>query len=506
MLSSRETEGAQMRVCGWLSGAACVGLASWLLLATRLNASEREFEVPIGQRHLFMDDIGIASIHKLTRTMHQPVKKGAVIKPDRPWELALQTRCAPAWDPHQKLFKLWMITSTTVPGVGGTTYAESPDGVRWTKPILGQYEVNGSKDNNFVTVDPKLDWPENAIENALYDPDDLEASRRYKGLGNCYGREPLISADGIHWKRLDVPPIPSADESNLNYDPQARLFIATLKTTPGGRRTVTLATSKDFVQWSAPVPVFSADATDQLLAREVIAARLADATLSKPTYVNPADYAADVYNMPIFRYEGLYIGLPAIFYHTADRENDGFHHVQLICSRDMHDWKRLGERQAFIGPSPVDSGAYDLTQILPPSRPIVRGDELWFSYTGIKYRGGAPEGARDMGAVCLAVLRRDGFISLDAGEQEGAVLTCPFTLPRGQFHLNVDATDGRAVGQLCDDNGVAIPGFEASEAISGDRLDVVVEWPNAKLEQLAGRRVRLRIVLRRAQLYSYWIE
>jgi len=109
--------------------------------------------------------------------------------------------------------------------------------------------------------------------------------------------------------------------------------------------------------------------------------------------------------MPIFRYEDLYIGLPAIFYRTADQDGDGFHHVQLICSRDMRDWKRLGDRRAFIGPSPVDSGAYDLTRILPPSRPILRGDELWFYYTGIKYRC-PPEGARDLGAVCLAALRR----------------------------------------------------------------------------------------------------
>jgi len=492
--------------CDWLLGAACVSLLAWLAPASPATAGEAEFEVPAGQRQLFMDDFGIASTHELTRIMHQPAKKGAVIRPDLPWELTLQTRCAPAWDPEQKLFKLWMITSTTIPEIGGTTYAESKDGIRWTKPILGQYEINGSEDNNFVTVDANLGWPANAIENVVYDPYDPDPSRRYKGLGHCYGREPLVSADGIQWRRLDVPPIPSADESNLNYDPQTHAFIATLKTVPGGRRAVNLSTSKDFEHWSAPALVFSADAEDQALAREVITARLADPTLSQPTYVNPAEYAADVYNMPIFRYEGLYIGLPAIFYRTAEREGDGFHHVQLICSRDMRDWKRLGERRAFIGPSPANSGAYDLTQILPPTRPILHGDELWFYYTGIKYRCGAPEGARDHGAVCLAVLRRDGFISLDAAEEEGAVLTRPFALPRGQLHLNVDATNGRAVVQVCDDKSAAIPAFEASEPITGDQLDAVVNWPKANLEQLTGRRVCLRIMLRRAQLYSYWLQ
>jgi hypothetical protein len=457
--------------------------------------------IPVGQRQLFLDDFGIASVDKLTRTMHQPVKRGAVIKPDLPWELSLQTRCAPAWDPGQKLFKLWMITSTTIPEIGGTTYAASKGGIRWTKPFLGQYAINGAKDNNFVTVNANLGWPANAIENVLYDPYDPDPSRRYKGLGHCYGREPLVSADGIQWRRLDVPPIPSSDESNLNYDPQTHIFIATLKTALGGRRAVMLATSTDFEHWSTPVLVFGADAEDQALARKVIAARLADPKLSQPTHLNPAEYAADVYNMPIFRYEGLYIGLPAIFYRTADREADGFHHVQLICSRDLRDWKRLGDRHAFIGPSPVGSGAYDLTQILPPTRPILHGDELWFYYTGIKYRCGAPKGARDLGAVCLAVLRRDGFISLDAGAESGSVTTRPFMLPSAKLRLNAAASRGFVQAALLDANGRVQ--CEA-QPMSGDQLRGKVTWKGPPPS--AGSVLRLRLTARHAALFSYWFE
>ena len=50
------------------------------------------FRVPPGERQLFLDDVGISEINNLNRTMHQPAKKGAVIRPDRPWETALQTR------------------------------------------------------------------------------------------------------------------------------------------------------------------------------------------------------------------------------------------------------------------------------------------------------------------------------------------------------------------------------------------------------------------------------
>jgi hypothetical protein len=51
---------------------------------------EEVVTVPPGQRQLFLDNHGIAQLDNLTRTMHQPAKKGAVITPDLPWESCLQ--------------------------------------------------------------------------------------------------------------------------------------------------------------------------------------------------------------------------------------------------------------------------------------------------------------------------------------------------------------------------------------------------------------------------------
>src|SRR5690606_22348571 len=130
-------------------------------------------------------------------------------------------------------------------------------------------------------------------------------------------------------------------------------------------------------------------------------------------------------------------GLPAMFHATGPIPNypntDGFQIIQLAVSRDLKQWERVADRGRFIGPSRLDSGAYDLTQILPPSEPVVHGDELWFYYTGLKYRstffyeGTYPDGHTvdkpgldpDRGGVCLAVLRRDGFVSLDPVDDEG---------------------------------------------------------------------------------------
>jgi hypothetical protein len=42
------------------------------------------FQVPTGQRQLFLDGLGIADLNGVEKTMHQPEKRGAVLKPDIP--------------------------------------------------------------------------------------------------------------------------------------------------------------------------------------------------------------------------------------------------------------------------------------------------------------------------------------------------------------------------------------------------------------------------------------
>jgi hypothetical protein len=283
---------------------------------------------------------------------------------------------------------------------------------------------------------------------------------------------------------------------------------------------VALATSRDFRTWTDLGLVFQADDSDQQRGKHNIEARRADKTLEQTLYDDPRVYNVDVYNMGVFRYEGIYIGLPAMFHSTGPVPNypntDGFHLVELTCSRDLKEWSRLGDRQPFIGPSRLDSGAHDLTQILPPSAPVVRDDELWFYYTGLKWRssfnyiGTYPSGEpvpipgrdRDGGAVCLAVLRRDGFVSLDAGEHEGSVLTQPFTLPAGKLHVNVDAHQGELRAEVCDKGGQTLA---KSEAIRGDLPHVEIRWQQGKLVDLKDQPVCLRFTLRNASLFSYWL-
>lgn len=472
-----------------------------VLLCTSATVCGVEKEPPL--RHLFLDDQEVGRIEKLRFTMHQPVKKGAVIRPEKPWEQYLETRSAPAWDAASKRWQLWAFTAGD-PG-GHMVYLESADGLEWKRPSLGQFVFRGSKENNILTIDGK-GWPIGAIMNVLLDASESRADRRYKGLAHTHGRDLVVSPDGVRWQRLTAPRLVSRDESNLTYDPIARTYLASMKREGGPLgRSVTLATSKDFEQWTQPELIFHADDEDRKQARAVVETRLAHGTLQKPTYSEPGFAKADVYSMPVFRYESMFVGLPAFFYQTAANPDDGFHLVQLASSRDLRKWNRLGDRKPFLGPSEPGPEVYDTIQILPPSQPILRNNELWFYYTGLRYRY-SPSGVRGLGAVCLATLRRDGFVSLDAGDEEGTLLTKPLALPPGDLHLNVDAGRGRVTVQICDANGEAIPGVDVTSVMQGDHLDAVVAFPKGRLDPIRGKQVTLRLKMVRARLYSYWFQ
>ncbi|RPI85693.1 MAG: hypothetical protein EHM42_06530, partial [Planctomycetaceae bacterium] len=376
------------------------------------NEPQPEIKVPPGRRQLFLDDAGIARQQRLRSVFHPPEKRGAVLRSPDPAK-TVQTRTAPVWHEARQRWLLYVITIDE-------NLWESADGLNWQP----------------------AEKPNQRIDMAVIDPRDPDPARRFKAplLNSGFA----VSADGVHWSKLDLPVISSSDEGNFTFNPDDGLFIHTVKRGGPHGRSVALATSRDFSEWNDLGLVFHADDRDHELGKQHIAARLADVTLEPMRYNHPEAYKVDVYNMGVFWYEGVYLGTPAMFHSTGKVPNypntDGFHLVELTLSRDLKSWQRLGDRQAFIGPSRIGSGAYDLTQIISPSAPVVRDDELWFYYTGLKYRstfdyeGTYPNGRtilvpgrdRDIGAVCLAVLRRDGFVSLEAGDDAGVLTTRRF--------------------------------------------------------------------------------
>lgn len=471
-----------------------------------------------GQRQLFLDDAGTARVERLTRTLHPPDKKGAVIRPDWIRGGHPEIRTAPIWDPETQRFKLWVCMvapDAEMRTHGRSAYYESSDGLHWHAPSVRQMEDPGAREHNLVCI-PFEDGGTGDVYCVVRDPHDPQPARRYKGWTFQRSRKRLVfaaSPDGVAWTRLPVPPLPSEDEFNLSYDHQARRFLATVKVKGPYGRAHALSISEDFERWTEPELIFHADDTDQILAAETIRQHVADPTLRQPLGHHPADYGADIYNFPVCRYEGLYLAFPMVFYHTIrvreGRNYEGFHHIQLACSRDLRQWQRVGDRRPFIAPSPLGAGAYDLLQIVPPSYPVPRGDELWFYYTGLKHRYPPPHPPRDMSAICLATLRRDGFLSLDADQEGGVVTTHPFRWEGERLFLNGDATRGEIACELLDAAERPLPGYERSACIplAADAVRWAVAWQGQdRLPAATVGPIRLRLHVRQAHLYSYWME
>jgi len=113
------------------------------------------------------------------------------------------------------------------------------------------------------------------------------------------------------------------------------------------------------------------------------------------------------------------------------------------------------------------------------------------------------------GAACLAVLRRDGFISLDADDMGGYVLTKPVKVAGRRLFLNLAAPDGEARVELLDAKGGPIPGYSGNllVPVRGDGVRLPVRWKSAKdLSRLRGRTIQLKIQLTNAELYAFWTE
>lgn len=476
---------------------------SFVLLFGGLVAADEARVIPAGQRQLFLDDEVIDTISNLTRTLHQPVKRGAVIRSVNPRQ-TIQTRTAPVWDPGTKQYKLWVL-STDQP------LRVSDDGLHWTAGPA----------------------PDQRIDHVVYDPHDADPSRRFKAALLNEGF--AVSPDGVRWSKLDVPAIPSSDEGNFSYDPQTRLFIHTVKRSGPFGRSVAIATSVDFKSWRDFGIVFQTDELDQERGRQVIANRFANRSLKRPEYDTPAYYSVQIYNMGVFSYEGLYIGLPSVYHHTGkvppgwtgfDKlrlspamrdavgkygDYTGFYQIQMATSRDLIHWHRTADRQPFLEASPLGAGAYDIQTIIGPSAPVVRDDELWFYYTGVKNYAFVESGNEpgfddyfpDKGAVCLAVLRRDGFVSLDAGDTTGTLQTKRFQFEGRTFHLNANALKGSIEVELLDSHGATLC---LSEPLVTDQPRAVIQWKENPQDSWRGKVVSLRFKLRYAQLYSFWCE
>jgi len=467
-----------------------------------------------GNRQLFLDDFIVGDIYNVTRVIHQPKKYegNPVIRPEPDIDgTFIEMPSAPSWDEIEQVWKAWYWTSGEKEE-SGCGFARSKDGLTWEKPRLGLVERNGNRNNNLVMVKGA---PDAFVQNVLIDHT-APPNKRYKALTGPGHRRPLVSADGYVFTLTNTPPIPSQDTSHLTWDSVQRQYLLTVKHNGPFGRSVFLSLSKDFETWTDPALIYHADLIDQKLGERHIREIEANPRMWRPTIDTPTEYNTEIYNMPIFVYEGLYIGMPTYF-ESSGRvplpigNQDGTNSVKLTCSRDLRAWTRVGDRLHFIPVAEMGANNTDTGQVLAAAQPILKGDELWFYYTGIdvRFRPASKEkrGAYH-GGINLAKLRRDGFVSLRAGAESGFVDTRPIQIEGGKLYINAQAT-GRVRAEITDSQGrAALPGWGVDDCaiVTGDTPRAELRWKGRTLKELGSQKVRIRFHLTDADLYSFWLE
>lgn len=470
----------------------------------------KTFTVRPGVRQLFLDDVGIARMTGVERVVHQPQRhpQNPLIVADTPWERGCQVYGTAMFDPDLNKFRLWYLTGPRDRGIKPivvdgyerpphstmVAYAESNDGVHWVKPTLGLFPYDGDRRNNLLGVGQ---WNAEGIS-VLHDPRDSDPNRRYKALywehGSkgwkvVNGNKPFaidgpndgiyvaFSPDGIHWTRSEHNPVLDVySDTNqvVLYDPTIEKFVAFGRF--GFGRKVARSESSDFENWSQPQLVLECDERD--------------------------GNGTQIYGTGIDLYEGLYLGMIWIYREGGDAKID----TQLAVSRDGISWTRVGNRATWLQLGDEDS--WEGGMVRSVEKIIRRGDELYIYYCGVH---GPHNTAKNRNivrkhrvAIGLLKQRRDGFVSIRADSKPGELLTQPFVLPKGDLHLNADATGGRIEVTLCDEQGTPLKNVGTSQPITADVLDGTVKWGKGVPDELRDRPVRLRFIMTDADLFSYW--
>ena len=236
---------------------------------------------------------------------------------------------------------------------------------------------------------------------------------------------------------------------------------------------------------------------------------------TKPhTCLTPDDYddrSVNLYNMPGFVYEGMYLGFLELYY-SGDNQPSGLakaKDVQLITSR-------AGDRKPFLSPSEMP-GNWDTYMLdINSSELISQGDKLWIYYGGRAphYVPSTSRIGRTMfpqdgkfAAIGLATHRRNGFVSYDATMEEESLTTKPILFELGgALHVNADAPRTEPSWRLRVGNPVEDFTRSDSQTISKNTLDGILGWSGSELERFRGQLIVLRFYLKDASLYSFWIE
>jgi len=507
-----------------------------LLLDSHIITNPQGARLTVGtlQKQLFVDDYVVAERRNVTRELGEVKKVGLVLEP------SLDTDFVPLkkstvhggpdevlsrkpdgsrialdfgfyttvlWNDRDKKLQMWYMAWRHA-GVG---YAESKDGIHWTKPLVGKDGKNNivHRGQGFsCMIDPTVPWghPEKYKGAADLGEDGFGGQRSRVGLS--------YSPDGIHWTHYNRgKPVShrAADFHNqILWDSIAGKYRLMTRTDLGAGGGAGESRSVRIMVHSGGNDLMQHPTAWDTIADEIAVDDPRKETVSWSSAVPRLQFNA----MTCWIYEGVYFGLMDIY--TMDRPGffDGFdydtrHEKDVMdfyigASRDGANFDKswVHARKPLVPRG--QAGSFDKDGVKPPSQIVTYNDEHWIFYGGMSERHYSR--GRDL-KIGLAKLRLDGFVCLQAKDKPGVVVTRPFKLQGSTLLVNVGATDGEVLVEVLDAEGSPIPGFSASEGRTYegvDELRLMPGWKSVRdLSGLKGKVIRLRFHLRNAKLYSF---
>ena len=478
-------------------------------------------------REVFWDSFLIDPEHTTALwRMHSPQRREPVICFDRPWE---GSHCyfINMFRDGDRLRMYYHASGEGAPAGVRICLAESHDGLRWEKPSLGICAFQGSRENNIVLDASMIPELPGAISDNLFvfrdsNPDCPE-EERYKGVCGivCQKRRYLrcfVSPDGVHFRygwELYERPMFFDSLNTAHYDPVRKKYFCYFRgwhrseLTPAGAgtagqskdliRDIRVMESEDFRHWSEPEPLaFGEDSRDFHL------------------YTNGVE--------PYYRARHILVGFPARY---TDRYAWSANYDRLcgreerlermkgcprfgltvtdclfMCSRDGRSWFRPDE--AFLRPGPendwswrygdcfLNAGMFETPSAYPGEAP-----ELSFLSPTKRW---TQEASGNL--LVRYGLRVDGFASRWAGYAPRVLTTKPIVFSGSRLSVNFETSAaGSMLVELTDGNGKPLDGFRSCE-LFGNSIDRTVDF-EGDLRTLAGKPVRLRIILSDADVYSF---
>ena len=435
--------------------------------------------VTIGnRRELFVDDTLIAKLEgSATLELQLPEPKEVVLTLNEPWEGNTSAYFTMFQD--GKSYRAWyrgshydeVAKKATHPEV--VCYAESKDGLNWTKPDLGLLSYENSSRNNIVWDDvgshcfaPFKDTNPNCRPEAKYKAVSRGRPQRAKGL---YAFQ---SPDGIHWSLMDEKPVITEgafDSQNLAFwDPATECYRCYHRNFRNGVRDIMVQTSDDFVHWSAPEYLRFPDSPREHL------------------YTNAIQ--------PYFRAPHIKIGFPTRYLPNQGQRVE----PTFMSSRDGRTFKRWSE-PIIPESAPRDRSGnrsnYMVHGLLQLPTASDQTPELSVFGTEAYYEG--PDNR-----VRRFAYRVDGFVALTADEKGGRLISKPFVFDGKTLQINFRT---RAKGSVrVHLHAKEVPETRiVSERMSGDSIHHTVEFTGGRVGDFSGDAVVMTIELENAELYSF---